>query len=136
MTHTRLWIAAAIIALVIIIGFILSVPHTRDASKAGNLNQSGDASLVTIHDSFKKGAHTITGSLSVPDACTTVTVRAVTIGDASTTEGIRIIVSMTKDTDVCLQLPTSESFSTNIVAPAHLPFSAIVNGEEATTTVL
>ena len=136
MNHTRLWVAAAIIALILIIGFALSVPHTRDITQAPLQNNATLVPSVTLHDSFKKGVHTITGSLDAPNACATVTARAVTVGDASTTESIRIIVSMTKDTGVCLQLQTSESFSTTIVAPAHLPFSAIVNGEEASTTVL
>ena len=136
MSQRRLWIAAAIIAVVIIAGFMFSVPHTSEVARTPTVAETASAPAVTLHDAFKKNTHTITGSLLAPSACTTVTARAVTIGGASTTESIRIIVSMTKNTGVCLQLQTSESFSTTIVAPAHLPFSAIVNGEEASTTVL
>lgn len=130
MKHSRLWIAAAIIALVVITEFVLSVPHTRDVAQTLTSNiASTSVPLVTLRDVFKKGTHTISGSLSAPNACTTVSVQA-----ASSTEGILVEISMPTDVDICLQLPTLLTFQTTLAAPAELPFIVTVNGSVASTS--
>ncbi len=134
MSHTRLWVAAAIIAIAIIGGFMLSVPHTRDVIQAPPPPAAVVVPLVTLHDAFAKGTHTITGSLEAPDACTIVTATSTLEGDASTTESVAVAVSMPSDTGVCLQMPTQMNFSTTITAPAHVPITATVNGSVASTT--
>ena len=137
MIHTRLWIAAAIIAVVLVAGFAFSVPHTQDGAVEASLSPATTSvPSVTLRDVFKKGTHTITGSFLAPNACTVVSAAAALLGDASSTESIRVDISLEDDEGVCLQLPTQESFSTTIAAPANLPLRATVNGEEATTTVL
>lgn len=135
MNHTRLLVAASIIAVVIVGGFVLSVPHTRDIVET-TLSQNVTPSVpqVTVHDAFKKGTHTITGSLEAPNACTIVTAHASVVGDATSTESILVALSMPADMGVCLQLPTTITFSTTIVAPARLPITVTVNGLSATTT--
>lgn len=137
MNHKRFWIAAAIIALIVIIGFALSVPHTRDVAQTKKLqDKTTIMPAVSLHDVFKKGVHTITGSLQVPNACTIVNVDATVSGDASSTQKILVDISQPSDVGVCLQLPTQANFSVTISAPAHLPISATVNGIEASTTIL
>ncbi len=136
MSHMRLWISAAIIAIVLFAGFALSVPHTSDVVQAPANTEIKNVPSVTLHDVFKKGTHTITGSIEAPNACTEIIATAVAVGDASSTESIRVDISMAKDEGICLQLPTSKDFSATVVAPAHLPLSATVNNEEATTTIL
>lgn len=130
MNQRRLWVAASIIALVILAGFTLYVPHTRDS---GAPQTSVTAVVVvppvTVRDSYKKGIHSITGSLEVLNACVRVTAIATTTGG-----GIRLAISTQVDTDVCLQLPTRAIFSTTITAPANLPITATVNGVQSTTT--
>ena len=136
MNHTRLWVAAAIIACIVAAGFILSVPHTRDITVTAN-TQPAPASVpvVTLQDAFKKNLHTITGSIEAPDACTLVTANATVTGTASSTENILVAISMPSDTGgVCLQLPTVMSFKTTVSAPAGLPLTATVNGIVASTT--
>jgi hypothetical protein len=137
MTHKRLWLSAAIIALVLSMSFALSVPHTRDIGQAA-VSEDGQrgAPTVTLRDTFKKGVHTITGSIEVPNVCTTVTAEAVATGDTPDTERILVVISAPKEEGVCLQLPASADFSVTISAPASLPITATVNGVEATTTVL
>ena len=140
MNYRRLWVAAAIIAFIIIAGFVFSVPHTRDAARVPVSESVSVVPLVTLHDAFKKGVHTITGSLLAPNAGTTVTARAALQGDASSTEslpaqaGIRVALSMPSDAGVCLELPTRVNFSATIAAPARLPLTATVNGFAASTT--
>jgi len=136
MSHKRLWIAAAIIAVILIAGFVLSVPHTRDVTRTPTNAEPVNASSVVLRDVFKKGVHTITGTIEAPNACTAVTARAAVAGNASSTESIQIIISMAKNVGTCLQLPTLENFSVIVAAPASLPISATVNGKEATTTIL
>ncbi len=135
MNHTRLWIAAAIIALIVVLGFVLSVPHTRDVpqeQKAALATVSVPA--VTLHDVYKKGVHTITGSVLASDACSSVTADAVLEGEASTTESILVRVTLADQPGICLEVPTKETFQTTMVAPANLPIGATVNGQEASTT--
>lgn len=132
MSHTRLWVAATIIALIIVAGFVLSVPHTRDiAETRALLIEPSIVPLVTLHDTFKKGIHTITGSVEAPNACTQVTAHALL-----QTGSIQVALSMPVDTNVCLQLPTRINFSATISAPEHIPITAMVNGLVATTTSL
>ena len=137
MKHKRFWLAASIIAVIVIVGFALSVPHTRDIGKVvGSQEKVAAMPVVALHDSFKKGMHTITGSIEAPNACAIVDANASVSGNASSTQKILVNISMPTDVGVCLQLPTTESFSVTVVAPAHLPISATVNGEVASTTVL
>jgi len=129
--------AAVIIALVVIIGFALSVPHTRDvALPASPQTEAASIPIISLHDAFKKGVHTITGSFNAPNACTAVTAKATLLGNESNAEGIRIVLSMSEDTGVCLQLPTRVNFSVIISAPANVPITATMNGLAATTTDL
>ena len=131
MSHTRLWAATAIILFAVIIGFALSVPHTRDVAKTpASQSTTTSTPIVSLHDTFKKGVHTITGFINAPDACATATARA-TFTDAN---GIHIAISMPEDSGVCLQLPTRIDFSVTVSAPARVPLSATVNGSVATTT--
>ena len=134
MNHTRLWAAAAIIAFLILAGFVFSAPHTHDVAQAPASSAAATVPSVTLHDVYKKGMHTITGSIEAPNACAVVTAQANPLDDASTTVGIQVAVSLSTDTNVCLQVPTTMSFSTTIAAPAHLPLSATVNGAAASTT--
>lgn len=137
----RLWTSAIIIALVIIVSFVLSVPHTRDILHAPTPPVvTTSVPTVALHDAFKKGMHTITGSLTAPNACTVVTARAAIVGSASSTQslpaqtGILVAITMSKDTGMCLQLPAKINFQATVSAPARLPITATVNGVVATTT--
>lgn len=136
MHHTRLWAAAAIIALVVIGGFALSVPHTRDIAQRA-ADQSTPATTtpsVILHDRYAKGTHTLTGSLMVSNACTMVSADATPVGDASTTTSILLSLSVPTDTGVCLQLPTKATFSASARAPEGVPIQVMVNGSVASTT--
>ena len=134
MSHKRLLVSAVIITVIIITGFVFSVPHTRDIPRVPEQSKVVVVPPVTLHDVFKKGTHTITGSVEAPNACASVTAVASLVGDASSTQSILTAISMSDDTGVCLQLPTQIKFSTTIVAPIHLPLTATVNGSAATTT--
>lgn len=134
MKYSRLWVLTAIIASVILVGFFLSVPRARDGAKPKEQIVTASTPLITLRDSFKKGMHTITGSITVSNACTPVTANANLVGDASST--ILVALSVSEDSGVCLQVPTTELFTTTVSAPARLPITVTVNGVLATTTSL
>ncbi|HQT82580.1 MAG TPA: hypothetical protein PLW99_00270 [Candidatus Paceibacterota bacterium] len=134
MSHTRLWAAAIIIVVILLVGSVFSAPHTRDVAQTPSAPVATTTPSVTLHDAYRKGVHTITGSIEAPNACAVVSAQANPLGNASTTDGIQVAISLATDTNVCLQLPTKMDFSTTITAPANLPLSATVNGAPATTT--
>ncbi len=134
MTRMRLWASATIIAFVILITFALSVPHTRDVRVETLPTVTASVPVVTLRDSFQKGLHTISGSIEAPNACTLVSASSTLVGNASSTEGILVTISMPSDSGVCLQIPTRASFQVTLLAPASLPITVTVNGSPASTT--
>ncbi len=134
MKLTHLSTAATIIALVILVFFVLSVPRAREVSQTQKQDIPAETPLVTVRDSYKKGVHTLTGTVLAPDACTTVTARAAVSGDATSSQKIVLMLTMPSDLGICLEVPTRITFSTTVTAPASLPISVTVNGAEASTT--
>lgn len=136
MSHTRLWSAAAIIALVVLTGFVLSVPHARDVTETQQVSIATTTPKITVNDSYKKGMHTITGSVEMPNACAVVSAEArIAPGDASSTPSILIALTMADDGGVCLQVPTTATFKTTVATTtARLPLVVTINGAIATTT--
>lgn len=136
MTHTRLWIVATIIAGIILAGFVLSVPHTRDISEPVSSTEATiTPPVVKVRDTYKKGTHTITGSVEAPNACTVLSAAAV-YDEAASAPAIRIALSMPKDTGICLQQSVALTFSVTVGAPANMPITATVNDMEAAVSVL
>lgn len=136
MNHRRLWVAAAIIGLIILAGFFLSVPHTRDLPVAQVTSATASAvPVVTFRDVFKKGTHTISGSIMAPNACMAVSSAAHLAGVATSSQSIQVELTMPPDTGICLQVPTKIPFQTALAAPAHLPVTITVNGVPATSTL-
>jgi hypothetical protein len=133
MNRMRLGFSAAIIAAVVLIVFMLSVPHTRDLAVKESVKTPHEP-VVTLRDTFKKGVHTLSGSVEAPTACAEVSVTASAIGSASSTEGILVDITMPEDTGICLQKITDIPFQTTITAPAGLPIEIKVNGARASTT--
>jgi hypothetical protein len=134
MSHLRLWTSAAIIAVIIVVSFMLSVPHTSEVPRPPAPENAAPAvPAITLHDSYKKGVHTITGSLIAPNPCTVATAAASLVG-ASSTPSILVAVTLPEDTGVCLEEPARTTFSATISAKAGLPLHATVNGLAATTT--
>lgn len=136
MRHIRLWTSAGIIAVVIFVSFVITVPHTRDlpvpvVSEA----ETQTIPNVSIRDAFKKGTHTITGSIMAPNPCTSVSVTAEIVG-ATSSQSILLSILMPSDAGVCLQIPVLKSFSTTMNGPSGLPIQATVNGISATTTLI
>lgn len=134
MSHRRLWVAAAIIAAFVVVSFLFSVPRAGDVPLESTLLTKEVASVpsVALHDAFRKGTHTITGTVEAPDACSSISAEALLVGGAT----IQVVITLVPDEGVCLELPTRMNFSAMIDAPEGLPLSATVNGAPAETTPL
>ncbi len=133
MSHKRLWVAAGIIAVIIFGGFVLSVPHTSEIKVAAPAVSTPSAPTVTLHDAYKKGVHTITGSVTAPNVCAQVSAAA-SLSGATSSQSIIVAISLSDDSGVCLQLPAKLPFSMTLSAPARLPIEVTVNGAEASTS--
>lgn len=135
MLQRRLWLAASIIAVVIVGGFALSVPHTREAGAPLPAEaEQENAVRITFTDTSRRGLRTISGSVLAPDACSILHATSSLEGDASTTEKVIVTLDMPPSTGVCLELPTEMAFSTALMAPASIPLEIHINGVLATTT--
>lgn len=133
-SQMRLWAAAGIIAIVVGVGFFISVPRTQDVGLNAPVAETSVIPAVTVRDSYKKGVHTITGSLEAPNACTKISAESALTGDASTTQVIVVDIGIERSTGICLQLPRRMTFETKITAGASLPITVMVDGVLATTT--
>lgn len=133
MRTMRIWSAAAVIALVLALGFILSVPRAHDVGSVATSAATPPPPFVSVRDSFKKGTHTIKVSVAAPDACTNVT------GDASTKPGasaadpatILIALVMPKDEGICLEEPATTTLSFSVAAGADAAIVTTINGGDA-----
>lgn len=135
MLHKRLWVSAVIIALVILLGFILSVPHARELAVPA-LQKKSPASTpsVSLKDSYKKGVHTLSGSVVAPNACASLNTTASLSGNSSSTQSIVVALQMPSSSGICLEIPTTLNFSTTLAAPKDVPIVVTVNGTPASTT--
>jgi hypothetical protein len=124
-SHTRLAIGIGIGILAF--SFFFSAPRTRDVIEETAPVVTPVAFTVSAQDVFKKGVHTITGSIEAPNACATVRAEAFYEG----AETIRLAITMTPYEGTCLQLPTRMRFSTSVSAPAKTPLIATVNDAPA-----
>jgi len=139
MTHMRLSSAAIIIAILIGVAFMFSVPRVvRDGEQEQRVEEVvAKAPEVELSDSYKKGVHTIMGSIVAPNACTTLTAEASHAQSADSATVINLAITTASNDGVCLQLPTKVKFTTSIEAPADVLIQqTTVNGVVATTIAL
>jgi hypothetical protein len=136
MHNMRLWSAAAVIAVILIVGFALSVPHLSDMGVSHPTAATPALPVVYVHDAYKKGAHTLTVKVAAPDACTVITgsANAVAADASSTPDTIAITLDMPADAGVCLQEPATTTLSLSAAAGASAKITASINGTTATTS--
>lgn len=136
----RVGYAALIIAGAIFVGFVFSIPRTTEvetSQEAPPITQekfSTEIPVVSITDSYRRGVHTIKGSLVLPTPCTTLSAEARADTNASTTESITILLTAPTDSGVCLRLPERRAFSVSVEAPEGIPILVFVNEVAASTT--
>ncbi len=135
MNYPRFYLVIGILVAVLAFVFLFSVPRTYDdVDEQIIVVSETEAPKVSLKDVFKKGAHTLTGSIEAPNACASVDAEAMYEKDVSGEERISIAITLTQHDGICLQLPTQLRFSESVSAPADLPISVTVNGEPVTYT--
>lgn len=134
MSHRRLAIAAGIVIAIVFGGFLISAPRAREARETTTINTKDEATTtapVSVKDVYKKGVHTLSGTVTAPDACASVSASAVF---ASGNQAIALNISMPPPTGVCLTIPTDIPFRAVVTAPEDTPIAVFVNGVNATTS--
>jgi hypothetical protein len=122
------------VAVVIgIAGFALFIPHAnKGGEQSPHLEQSTMLPSVSLSDSYKKGIHTISGTVEAPTPCITLT--ADTSVASGTPDTISVMITMPADTGICLQVITDLPFNVTVAAGMDARIVALVNGVVASTT--
>lgn len=125
-------IGFAAFVIVVFLGTVLFALRTSEAPHTTEpLTASSTPPAVSLKDSYKKGAHTLTGSLTVPTPCHSVTASASFL-PSEVPPTIRVDVDAPADDGLCLTLPTDKTFSLSVSAPQDVPTVVYVNGIPAT----
>lgn len=134
--NTRLALIALVIVLVLVCGFWLFTPRAPKVPTPAPARAAIAASTtpaVSLTDSYKKGVHTLSGSVMAPDACAQVTATAA-FATSTGSQEIDLELSLPATQGVCLEVPTEAAFKTTVAAPSGLPVVVELNGVIATTT--
>jgi hypothetical protein len=140
MRRKRFAIAAGLIACLILAAFLAVILRVQmvqaPVAPAGPAAAATTTPVVALRDTYRRGVHTLSGALTLPDACIVPTATSTYTGTASTTGIIALDISYAPDQGVCLELPTQATFSTTVAAPEAAAVVTTVNGVIATTTPL
>lgn len=130
--YSRARLAAGVGIGILLFTLFFSVPRTSDSiDDAVSTQVSPEAPKVTVQDVYKKGVHTLTGSLEADNACASVSSEAFHERGDERESHIRVAITLVHHEGTCLQLPTRMRFTTSLTAPAKLPIVATVNGSPA-----
>jgi hypothetical protein len=126
----RVWIGVGIFLGVFIIAFAIFALRTTEGPAPVPEAPSDVAAVsdVTVTDTYssKSGLHTIKGTATVPTPCTPLA--ATTSMSTASSTVIRVDLTATRDTGVCLQMLTPVPFSVTSDAPKDDSVEVYVNG--------
>ncbi len=126
--RTLVLLVLAGVLLVLALAFVLFVPHTSRVEPASLLATSSPPAVL-LHDAYRKGTHTLSGSFALKNPCTTF---AAAVSATGTPPAITVALSVGDDEGICLQEPATTTFSLSVKAPQGAAVSATVNGVPAT----
>lgn len=133
----RLLIVTAVLVALIALSIFIFTPRLPDGKhKAVSVTATSTSpviTLVSLHDSYRRGKHTITGALTVPTPCYTVTANSALV-PSTTPEVIRLNLTVPTDAGRCLLLRATTTFSVIQKANRSAFVKAYVNGTFATST--
>jgi hypothetical protein len=132
MMHQRIWLLGGSIAFVILASFLFSVPRTTEVAEAPPSSPEVEVPRLTLKDTFRRGVHTLSGSVEAPNACAEVAASATY--EESDTENAHILLAatLTLTEGLCLEILTKIPFAATVSAPANTPIVATVNGVPTT----
>jgi hypothetical protein len=129
-------IALGLFVIIAVAVLIVTFPTPHDtapvAPKPVTVETLAKKPVVPVRDIYKKGTHTITGSLDLPNPCSTVSVESMLEGEPP--ERILILLTVLTDEGICVQEKTATPFETSLTAPEGVPLRVLVNGSEASVT--
>jgi hypothetical protein len=130
----RRTVGISALVVIIVLVFMFSIPSTRtpDQSISTALEVSKAPPIVEMHTAYKNGTHTMTGSLEVPNPCSTVSAESTL--ENTYPQKILVLLTTLVDEGTCLQEETAMPFSVAQAAPEETPVRVLVNGIEASTT--
>jgi hypothetical protein len=132
----RIVLGILVLSIITIVIFVFSTPHANTPNETEPVLPVVTPAVpaVSMSDVYKKGTRTITGSFEVPTPCTVVSAESTLENEP--TQRVLVLLTVLEDKGICLQEKTKQSFTTSIVAGEGLPIRVLVNGVEATTTLL
>lgn len=133
----RIWIGVGVFLGVLIIAFAFFVFRITEGPVTPTVSEPAVTIISDVRnvaDTYKKGVHTVHGTVTVPTACTEIEANASVDSESSSTPVIRVDLSAESDTGTCLMLPTNKTFSVQATLTGSAPIAVYVNGVLATTT--
>ena len=124
MPHLRTVLAGGIILFVLIGGFMLFVPRANESEEEPAISQHQEPPTVSLANTYAEGTRTLSGTLMVPTACSTLDASASLEGNA-----VALSLSVPDISGVCLEIPEERSFSVSLEAPEDASIAVFVNGE-------
>lgn len=133
----RLLIIAVVLVALGVLSIFIFTPRLPDGTHAVVQVTATSTpvviTLVSLHDSYRRGKHTITGALTVPTPCYVVTAQS-SLVPSTTPPVIRLNLAVPADTGRCLLLRATTTFSVVQKATRSALVKAYVNGAFATST--
>lgn len=120
-------VAASIaLSVFVLIGVAYLALHV-ESSIAKDEYVKVEAPQVTLEDEYDEGVHSLTGVIRVPTPCTPVSASSILDADGT----IRVDVTVSEDTDICLKLSSEKEFSVSLEAPEEAAIAVYVNEAKA-----
>ena len=128
----KIWMVAAAVVAVLIVGFIIVVPHTNEDIRVREV-AAPIVPPVFIHDAYKKGLHTLAVSVAAANPCAVVQGHSVLVPrPASSSPAVAsVALTIAEDSGVCLQSVATTTLSFSLAGPSTVQLIATVNGQPA-----
>ncbi len=125
--NVRLVVSIFICIVVITAGIFFFATYEGAQVKEKVPTQATTTPAVTLKDSFKKGIHTITGTVTVPTPCTEIDANAA-VDSAQNPPVIQVNITTTASEGICLLRAENEAFTLKVTAPESATVVTSVDG--------
>lgn len=123
-------------ALLILGGLVFFLPTAQAPEPQSVTSTSTPTSLPTpptFTHTFKKGTHTLIGTLTLPTPCYQVA-ESVEIDDTATPEQVTVAITTSTDDGLCVQVIDERLVEVSFDASADAVITATLNGKPLTIT--
>ncbi len=133
----HIFIVGLIIVAFVVLSIVSFSPRLPDGKRSVVTVETPVTSpikIVSLKDSYRRGKHTIKGSVSIPTVCYTVDFKSLLV-PSTTPQVIRVDLLIPKDSGRCLELSSTGSFKIIKKAPKNSIIKVYINNTFATSTV-